>query len=214
MLDMATDPRAGARFAIAAPAELGRAAHALDPDAPLAELRAAAADLAHRYIDAVIDGFLVALAVAVRGVPGAGARSANLVRSMADRFVTPGVRAARREQIADFLAFLRDHVSDARLSFAVDDGFAAALAPALAAPADRHALRPALHAMIDACMHHLLDAPLAMLRLGVIARAAIAIGKSGVTTRAHGLVDDVLARPDDAAVARLAAFLGGAIAAA
>jgi hypothetical protein len=236
MLEMATDPLAGARFAIAAPAELDHAAHALDPAAPLAELRAAAAEVAHRYIDAVVDGFLLALARAVRGVPGAGARSANLVRSMADRFVTPGVRAAKREQIADFLAFLRHHViaragagparhasgapdasaSICRLTFAVDEDFASALGPALAAaaagaPCDREALHPALHAMIDECMHHFLDAPLAMLHLGLVARAAIAIGRSGITTRAHGLVDDVLARPDDAAVARLAEFLGGAI---
>jgi len=200
------------RFAIAAPGDLGARARALDAQAaPLPELRAQAASLAHHYIDAVIDGFLLALARAVRGVPGAGARSANLVRSMADRFVTPGVRGAKREQIDDFLGFLRMHVVDARLSFAVDEDFATSLEPALAAPGDRDALHPALHAMIDECMHHFLDAPLAMLHLGLFARAAIAVGRSGVTTRAHSMVDDVLARADRAPVERLAAFLGDAI---
>src|SRR5205823_5876643 len=66
--------------------------------------------LAHRYIDAVLDGFILALARAVRGVPGAGARTANLVRSFADRFVAPGVRRSPREQIERFVEFLCHHV--------------------------------------------------------------------------------------------------------
>ena len=220
---MPTDPLAGARFAIAAPPDLRVALDTIDAAdgaSPIAELRARASDLAHRYIDAVLDGFILALARAVRGVPGAGARTASLVRGFADRFVTPGVRHARREQIADFLEFLRHHLTAvgdrAVIAFAVDEDFAASLGPALASaasgdPGDREALHPALHAMIDECMHHFLDAPLAMLHLGLFARAAIAVGRSGVTTRAHSMVDDVLARGDDAPVQRLAAFLGESI---
>ena len=215
---MANEPLEGARFAIAAPADLRVALDAIDAggaDAPIAGLRAQASDLAHRYIDAVLDGFILALARAVRGVPGAGARTAGIVRGFADRFVTPGVRGARREQIDDFLGFLRHHLLplDGRtvIAFNVDEDFAQALVPALAGDPDRDALHPALHAMIDECMHHFLDAPLAMLHLGLFARAAIAMGRSGVTTRAHGLVDDVLGRPDPAPLARLTAFLTDAI---
>ena len=216
---MAADPLAGARFAIVAPADLRVALDAIDAladDAPLPEVRAQASALAHRYIDAVVDGFLLALARAVRGVPGAGARSAQIVRGFADRFVTPGVKHARREQIGDFVSFLRHHMTGDRIAFAIDEDFAAALAPALAAaaagdPADREALHPALHAMIDECMHHFLDAPLAMLHLGLLARAAIAVGRTGVTTRAHGLVDDVLDRPDAAPLVRLSSFLAESV---
>jgi hypothetical protein len=218
---MTADPLAGARFAIAAPDDLRTTALVLDcAGAPLPELRAAAATLAHRYIDTVLEGFILALARAVRGVPGAGARSAGLVRSFADRFVTPGVRRARRDQIEDFVGFLCHHLvvlgGRSVIAFAVDEDFAGALAPAVAAaaagaPADRDALHPALHAMIDECMHHYLDAPLAMLHLGLVARAAIAVGRGGITTRAHGLVDDVLGGADQAPIARLAAFLGDAI---
>jgi hypothetical protein len=240
---MSHDPLAGARFAIAAPADLRTEADALDAaTAPLHELRAKAGELAHRYIDAVLDGFILALARAVRGVPGAGARTASLVRGFADRFVTPGVKHARREQIDDFLGFLRHHVVEIAgagpapqvsgapgaiasipnggtrpaIVFTVDEDFASALAPALAAaaggtPADRDALHPALHAMIDECMHHFLDAPLAMLHFGLLARAAISVGRSGVTTRAHGLVDDVLERPDPAPLVRLATFLAESV---
>ena len=218
------DALAGARFAIAAPDEL-RAGAALDAGeaVPLTELRVRAGALAHRYVDAVLDGFVLALARAVRGTPGAGGRTAGLVRGFADRFVTPGVRRAGRPQIEDFLGFLHHHVVRAPgrepavvIAFGVDEDFAAALTPALAAaaagaPADREALHPALHAMVDECMHHFLDAPLALLHLGLLARAAIAVGRSGIATRAHGAIDGVLDGPDDAAVARLAAFLGGAV---
>ena len=215
------DPLAGARFVIPAPAELRDGSDGLDPGAPLDEVRAHAAGLAHRYIDSVVDGFVLALARAVRGVPGAGARSASLVRGFADRFVTPGVRGARRAQIDDFVEFLRHHVIEAGgrtvIAFTVDEDFALALTPALAAaaagdPRDRDALHPALHSMVDECMHHFLDAPLAMLHLGLLARAAIAVGRSGVTTRAHGLIDRVLAGDDDDAVLRLSAFLADSIA--
>jgi hypothetical protein len=220
---MASDTHAGARFVIAAPPDLRAQADAIDAaTAPLHELRAQAGELAHRYIDAVLDGFILALARAVGGVPGAGARTASLVRGFADRFVTPGVKHARREQIDDFLGFLRHHVVDLNggarpaIAFSVDEDFASALAPALAAaaagdPADREVLHPALHAMIDECMHHFLDAPLAMLHFGLFARAAISVGRSGVTTRAHGLVDDVLARPDPAPLVRLATFLAESV---
>jgi hypothetical protein len=215
------DLLAGAHFVIDAPAALRTGADVIDPGgAPLEEVRAAAGELAHRYIDAVVEGFVLALARAVRGVPGAGARSARMVRGFADRFVTPGVRSARREQIDNFVGFLRHHVieRDGRtvVAFMVDEDFAQALAPALAAaavgdPGDREALHGALHAMVDECMHHFLDAPLAMLHLGLLARAAIAVGRSGVTTRAHGLIDGVLRGPDEAAVVRLAEFLGRSV---
>ena len=90
------DALAGARFAIPAPDVL-RAGAALgaDPALPLPELRDRVAGLAHRYVDAVLDGFVLALARAARGVPGAGARTAGLVRGFADRFVTPGATSSR-----------------------------------------------------------------------------------------------------------------------
>jgi len=221
------DPLAGARFTIAAPDEL-RIGAALDTgdDVPLAELRVRVSALAHHYVDTVLDGFVLALARAVRGVPTAGSRTAGVVRGFADRFVAPGVRRAGRHQIEDFVGFLRHHVARAPgrepavvVAFAVDEDFAAALTPALAAaaagaPTDREALHPALHAMVDECLHHLLDAPLALLHLGLLARAAIAVGRSGIGTRAHTAIDGVLEGPDDTAVARLAAFLGGALVAA
>ncbi|MCE9571676.1 MAG: hypothetical protein K8W52_00830 [Deltaproteobacteria bacterium] len=223
VLDPSGERLAGARFAIAAPDGLAEAARALDPGATLAELRVAASQVAHQYVDAVLDGFVLALARAARGAPNAGARTANLVRSFADRFITPGVRSSKQDQLDDFLDFLRHHliVTPERsprtaIAFVIDEDFASALAPALAAaaagqPADRQALHGALHATVDSCLHHFLDVPLALIHLGFLARAAIAVGRSGVATRAHGAIDEVLRGTDDAAVTRLAAFVAGAV---
>ncbi len=223
VLDPSGEALAGARFAIAAPDALSDAARALDPAATLPELRVAAGQVAHQYVDAVLDGFVLALARAARGVPNAGARTASLVRSFADRFITPGVRSSKKDQLDDFLDFLRHHliVTPERtprtaIAFVIDEDFASALAPAMAAaaggqPADRQALHGALHATVDACLHHFLDVPLALIHLGFLARAAIAVGRSGVATRAHAAIDEVLDGENDAAVERLAGFVTGAV---
>jgi hypothetical protein len=146
-----------------------------------------------------------------------------VVRSFADRFIAPGVRSSKRDQLDDFLDFLRHHVivmpertPTTAIAFVIDEDFASALAPALAAAAageltDRAALHGALHATVDSCLHHFLDVPLAMIHLGFLARAAIAVGRSGVATRAHAAIDEVLDGPNDAAVARLAGFVSGAV---
>jgi hypothetical protein len=183
--------------------------------ADLETLRALAATAATAWVDAVLHGFVGALATAVRGA-SSGQRSIALARAVADRIVAQGARRAERAAIDAVIAFLAEHVAvlpeGPAIVFPIDDALAAAIGPALATHGAELPARVgvAMHATIDRALHHLFDVPVGLLGMGAMARAAIAVGRAGLAARAHRGVDGAITAPD--AADRLARFLAQSIA--
>lgn len=178
------------------------ALRAADDDA---RVRAEARAAGDAWVEAVLEGFVLTVAAAARGRT-AGRRTAATARDLADTLIGSGTRRLDREHAAGFIAFL-----DARLApgppptirVPIDVAVAAALAPG--DRDDPRALAAALHATIDAALAGLLDAPLALLPLGLMARTAARVGRAAIASRVHGEVDRAV--DDPAAAARLRALL-------
>jgi len=216
----------GSRFVIPAPAALETAMQALTEarrdGAGLDLLRLRATAAGHAWIEAVLDGFILAMARALRGGPS-GQRTAALVRGAGDRVIDGAVRRARAEQIAALDTYLASHVGPgaegAVIGYPVSARLAATLAPALAAAGSGRAgehvaeIAAAMHATADETLRELLDVPLGLLELGAVLRATVAIGRSAALGRAHGDIDRALARSTEAA-GRVAEFLARGVVAA
>ncbi|MBK9036193.1 MAG: hypothetical protein IPL61_33945 [Myxococcales bacterium] len=207
---------AGDRFAIPAGAALVEAAAALRraalPDAPVDELRAAARTAGEAWVDTILDGFVLALAAAARG-RAAGRRTASTIRDLADTIVGSGTRRLDAVHADGFIAFLDAHVADgpaATIVFPLEPALAEALTPALAADVPPPVLARALHATVDATLTNFLDAPLALLGLGLVVRTGVRIGRAAVASRVRGEIERAVRDP--AAAARLQAMLLGYVA--
>ena len=188
-----------------------RAAHRLPHRPAPAELRPAARAPGLAWVDTLLDGFVLALAESARG-RGAGRRTAATLRELADTIVGSGARRIDHAHATRFLGFVDDHVRagpPATIAFAIEPALVVALTPALVAgPAVAPTvLATALHALIDATLTRFLDAPLALLSLGMVARTAVRLGRGAVASRVHGELGRAV--HDPAAAARLQARLVG-----
>jgi hypothetical protein len=202
--------------AIPAPAALVAAVAAIDDGArrgaPLPAMRELATGAARLWVEAVLDGFVLALAREIRGGPSGG-RTVALARGVADRVIDHGARRADANAMAAVVAFFAARVVARApapvIAFPVDGALDAALAPALGASPTADAVAAALHALLDSALDHLLDQPIALLGLGAVARAAVAVGRAGLASRAHRGIDRAIADLD--AIGRMAGFLARSI---
>ncbi len=207
--------RPGAGLAIPTSDRLVAAADALRTacrtDAAPAELRPAARAAGLAWVDSLLDGFVLALAESARG-RGAGRRTAATLRELADTIVGSGARRIDHAHATRFLGFVDDHLRPgppATIAFAIEPALAVALTPALVAgpTVAPTVLATALHALFDATLTRFLDAPLALLSLGMVARTAVRLGRGAVASRVHGELGRAV--HDPAAAARLQARLVG-----
>lgn len=181
---------------------------AADPSA----LRAAARAAGEAWVESVLDGFVLPVAAAARGRP-AGRRTAAAARDLADGLIGAGTRRLDGAAAAAFVAFLDERLAPGpppTIAVPLDPPLAAALARLARVSADPGApaaLAEALHATIDAGLAGLLDAPLALLPLGLVTRAAAKVGRAAIAHRVHAEVDRAVADPD--AADRLRALLVG-----
>ena len=181
----------------------------------VAELRTAARAAGEAWVETILDGFVLALAAAARG-RAAGRRTAATIRDLADTIVSSGTRRLDDAHAAGFIAFLEAHVHagpPGTIEFAIEAPLAEALTPVLAidGAATPPVLARALHATVDATLAAVLDGPLALLGLGVLARTAVRVGRAAVTGRVHAGIGRAV--HDPAAAARLRAMLAGYVSA-
>lgn len=181
---------------------------AADPSA----VRAAARAAGEAWVESVLDGFVLPVAAAARGRP-AGRRTAAAARDLADGLIGAGTRRLDAAAAAAFVAFLDERLAPGpppTIAVPLEPPLAAALASLArvsTAPGAPAALAEALHATIDAGLAGLLDAPLALLPLGLVTRAAAKVGRAAIAHRVHAEVDRAVADPD--AADRLRALLVG-----
>lgn len=176
--------------------------------ASLEAVRHAARASRDAWVESILAGLVLALAAAARG-PGAGRRTAAMIRDLAARVTDGSVARLSLAQLRALAAFLAEHLDAgaAVITLELDDDTAARIQAGLAPEADDHALAGALRATIDVTLARLLDAPLALLGLGAVMRTALRVGRAAIAGRIHAEVDRAVRQAD--ARARLRAMLAG-----
>jgi hypothetical protein len=197
-----TIPAAGALVVAAEELRTALADGALEPG------RRAARAAGHAWVESILDGLVLTLAAAARG-PGAGRRTAGMIRDLAAKVTEGSVARLSLLQLDALGAFLGDHLdaSAATIELELEGDTAERILAGLAPEVGDQALAAALRTTIDVTLARLLDAPLALLGLGVVMRTALRLGRGAIGSRIHGEVDRAVQQDD--ARARLRAMLAG-----
>ncbi|MBL8625917.1 MAG: hypothetical protein JNK64_31675 [Myxococcales bacterium] len=207
---------AAGEFAVAAGPALTAAALALREAvaaaADEAQLRELARVVGNAWVETLVDGFVRPLAAAARG-PGAGQRTATMIRELAESIIGSSARRTDLARATAFVAFLDAHqrATPPTIHFAIDADFARVLGPALAADASPATLAAGLHAMVDVTLRQFLDGPLALLGVGLVTRTAVRVGRLAIASRVRREIDRAVGEPTARARLRamLASFAGG-----
>ncbi len=199
------------RFTIPAAPALVAAAEGLRTalaDGALEPGRRAARAAGHAWVESILDGLVLALAAAARG-PGAGRRTATMIRDLAAKVTEGSVSRLSLVQLGALDAFLGEHLDPraATIELPLEGDTARRIQAGLAPEVGDQHLAAALRTTIDVTLVRLLDAPLALLGLGVVMRTALRLGRGAIGSRIHAEVDRAVQRAD--ARARLQAMLAG-----
>ncbi|MBK7075736.1 MAG: hypothetical protein IPH44_25930 [Myxococcales bacterium] len=202
-------------FAVAAGPALTAAASALRQavadGADEVQLRELARLVGNAWVETLVDGFVRPLAAAARG-PGAGQRTATMIRELAESIIGSSARRTDLARATAFVAFLDAHqrATPPTIHFAIDADFARVLGPALAADAAPPALAAGLHAMVDVTLRQFLDGPLALLGVGLVTRTAVRVGRLAIASRVRREIDRAVGEPTarERLRAMLATFVG------
>ena len=212
----AATPTADAgEFAVAAGPALTAAALALREAvaaaADEAVLRELARVVGNAWVETLVDGFVRPLAAAARG-PGAGQRTATMIRDLAESIIGSSARRTDLARATAFVAFLDAHqrATPPTIHFAIDADFARMLGPTLAADANPPTLAAGLHAMVDVTLRQFLDGPLALLGVGLVTRTAVRVGRLAIASRVRREIDRAVGEPvaRERLRAMLASFAG------